>query len=664
MGKDEGDVWIAKTPPTRAEPNRTRARTRRPNPTRARRRPNPLSQSASNLRQEDYWDEPSRFYDNRCLYKKMVDHRKYGPRVLGEANIKRMLESVTHDYAPSKRKLCMDVETAFEPIQQSTAKSCKRSLDFTLENLEVEDQTTPFNENRSGYDTKSLQVYKRRRRKVTACCNLQSGVNKKDGSRDMQPEELIDFAVQRAEYPEMSNGCAELGVNESTSNMKDHLKVKLAIRESWLQQERKLLRPRVESFIAQMRRVQGDRRYLPWKGSVVDSVVGAFLTQNVDDSLSSSAFMSLAAKYPRRIVDKNKPPQKNFASSTSKALKGTQASSAVNLDCVEWNKVRSVSVREISKVIKERGMNNKLAQRIKKCLDRIAGERKGIDLEWLRTAESDEAKFPKANSIHEYLWPILEDAFDHETMYELHYQLITFGKVFCTKKKPNCNACPMRVECEHFKSESARNTLTGLQEKRTSCSNSLVESKVDCEQTCERDIEDLVVDTSKAIGKKAIGKTQKAASVSALGKRRTEHVVYELPNSHPVLVRVCSFTRLLHLYLCINPEFTWNWRYCSKTAKDLIALEGADSYECKSRKAELNNVSSLCKKTAKQDREMVSGTLLVFADDESSRSPINVPWESIRNLTKKTLYCGTSLRNMMRGGSTEKIQQCFGEGMK
>lgn len=79
----------------------------------------------------------------------------------------------------------------------------------------------------------------------------------------------------------------------------------------------------------------------------------------------SSAFMSLAAKYPHRIVDKNKPPQKNFASSTSKALKGIQASSAVNLDCVEWNKVRSVSVREISNVIKERGMNNKLAQRIK-----------------------------------------------------------------------------------------------------------------------------------------------------------------------------------------------------------------------------------------------------------------------------------------------------------
>lgn len=66
--------------------------------------------------------------------------------------------------------------------------------------------------------------------------------------------------------------------------------------------------------------------------------------------------------------------------------------------------------------------------------------------------------------------------------YELHYQLITFGKVtnhrakpeetfydrrvtyhasdyvqvFCTKRQPNCNACPMRGECRHFASAFAR----------------------------------------------------------------------------------------------------------------------------------------------------------------------------------------------------------------
>lgn len=30
----------------------------------------------------------------------------------------------------------------------------------------------------------------------------------------------------------------------------------------------------------------GDRRFLPWKGSVLDSVIGVFLTQNVADYLS------------------------------------------------------------------------------------------------------------------------------------------------------------------------------------------------------------------------------------------------------------------------------------------------------------------------------------------------------------------------------------------
>ncbi|KAL6493763.1 hypothetical protein OROGR_032098 [Orobanche gracilis] len=49
-----------------------------------------------------------------------------------------------------------------------------------------------------------------------------------------------------------------------------------------------------------MHLVQGDRRFSKWKGSVVDSVIGVFLTQNVSDHLSSSAFMSLAAKFPSK----------------------------------------------------------------------------------------------------------------------------------------------------------------------------------------------------------------------------------------------------------------------------------------------------------------------------------------------------------------------------
>ena len=48
------------------------------------------------------------------------------------------------------------------------------------------------------------------------------------------------------------------------------------------------------------RKALGDRSYKPgqWNGSVLDSVVGTFLTQNVNDALSSKAYMSLAAMFP------------------------------------------------------------------------------------------------------------------------------------------------------------------------------------------------------------------------------------------------------------------------------------------------------------------------------------------------------------------------------
>ena len=48
------------------------------------------------------------------------------------------------------------------------------------------------------------------------------------------------------------------------------------------------------------RGVLGDRKLDPrqWGGSILDSVVGAFLTQNVTDALSSKAFMTLAASFP------------------------------------------------------------------------------------------------------------------------------------------------------------------------------------------------------------------------------------------------------------------------------------------------------------------------------------------------------------------------------
>nr|XP_045087959.1 protein ROS1A isoform X3 [Aegilops tauschii subsp. strangulata] len=69
-------------------------------------------------------------------------------------------------------------------------------------------------------------------------------------------------------------------------------------KEKLLDEERRVFRGRINAFIARMHLIQGDRRFSPWKGSVVDSVVGVYLTQNVADHLSSSAFMAVAAKFP------------------------------------------------------------------------------------------------------------------------------------------------------------------------------------------------------------------------------------------------------------------------------------------------------------------------------------------------------------------------------
>lgn len=52
--------------------------------------------------------------------------------------------------------------------------------------------------------------------------------------------------------------------------------------------------------------VLGDRAYSkPWGGSVLDSVIGTFLTQNVSDQLSSKAYMTLAARFPARSAALN-----------------------------------------------------------------------------------------------------------------------------------------------------------------------------------------------------------------------------------------------------------------------------------------------------------------------------------------------------------------------
>ncbi|KAK7268435.1 hypothetical protein RIF29_21133 [Crotalaria pallida] len=416
--------------------------------------------------------------------------------------------------------------------------------------------------------------------------------------------------------------------------------------------------------------------------------------------------------------------------------------------------VRHASVQEISDTIKGRGMNNMLADRIKEFLNRVVNDHGSLDLEWLRHVPPDKVKdyllsirglglksvecvrlltlhhvafpvdtnvgriavrlgwvplqpLPESLQIHLLdQYPILE--------YELHYQMITFGKVFCTKTNPNCNACPMQAECRHFASAfaSARLALPGPEEKgivampvpiaagRNPSMNvnslylpppgnyfiseaspkrvqwepiielpkspvrdlsaelaisdmedfgedpdetSSIESNSDeqklweCMECCEGD------DMSKAL----VVLTSHFASIPAqklkyVSRLRTEHQVYELPDSHRLLEKMDK-------------------REPDDPSPYLLAIwapgETANSTKLPERRCGSQDSGNLCNdKTCfscnsirEADSRIVRGTILLFADHASSIEPINIPREWIWNLPRRTVYFGTSVASIFRG---------------
>ena len=155
--------------------------------------------------------------------------------------------------------------------------------------------------------------------------------------------------------------------------------------------------------------------------------------------------------------------------------------------------------------IRCRGMHYMLAQRIQRVLRRVEGERNGeLSLEFLRDCPTDVARgyllsmegygvktvscilllalyradFPVDVNVGRIMarlgWVPLEteealeelsqyapepavytflrerlNSFGLQTLFELHYHMITLGKVFCEKRTPNCAACPLRDMCEY-----------------------------------------------------------------------------------------------------------------------------------------------------------------------------------------------------------------------
>ncbi|XP_061368715.1 protein ROS1A-like [Gastrolobium bilobum] len=510
----------------------------------------------------------------------------------------------------------------------------------------------------------------------------------------------------------------------------------------------------------------------------------------------------------------------------AEAKAGKREKTGNTMDSLDWEAVRCADVSEIANVIKERGMNNRLAERIKNFLNRLVEEHGGIDLEWLRDVPPDQAKeyllsirglglksvecvrlltlhhlafpvdtnvgriavrlgwvplrplpeslqlhllelYPVLESIQKYLWPRL-CKLDQRTLYELHYQMITFGKVFCTKSKPNCNACPMRGECRHFASAfaSARLALPGpeqrsivstagnnvtdhnpsviishlylplpentnqveeIQQKELSkqlgskskseiniCQPIIEEPTTpepECSQLSQKDIEDAFYEDLCGIptikldieeftlnlqnymqenmelqegemSKALVALNPEAASIPMpklknVSQLRTEHCVYELPDTHPLLEG-------------------WDTREPDDPGKYLLAIwtpgETADSIQPPESKCSSQECGQLCNENEcfscnsfrEANSQIVRGTLLipcrtamrgsfplngtyfqvneVFADHDSSLNPISVPRSWIWNLNRRTVYFGTSMPTIFKGLSTQDIQQCFWRG--
>ncbi|KAK9055687.1 hypothetical protein SSX86_026772 [Deinandra increscens subsp. villosa] len=479
-------------------------------------------------------------------------------------------------------------------------------------------------------------------------------------------------------------------------------------------------------------------------------------------------------------------------------------------DSLDYEALRRAHVSEISDAIRERGMNNLLADRIKDFLDRLVRDHGSIDLEWLRDVPPDKAKdyllsirglglksvecvrlltlhhlafpvdtnvgriavrlgwvplqplpeslqlhllemYPVLESIQKYLWPRL-CKMDQLTLYELHYQMITFGKVFCTKSKPNCNACPMRAECRHFASAfaSARLALPGPEEKRivpsdarnftnaTYTTQPLISGpmqlppfennctrnpQLSCEPIIEEpttpepeivelslsDIEDQYYDDADEIptikldmneftanlqkmqdsmeiqgdmSKALVALNPQAASIPTpklknVSRLRTEHLVYELPDSHPLLEGLYK-------------------RETDDPSPYLLAIwtpgETAHSMQPPERGCQAQESGMLCDRTTcfscncikEANSQVVRGTILMpcrtatrgsfplngtyfqvnemFADHASSLNPIDVPRAWIWNLPRRTVYFGTSVSTIFKGLTTQEIQQCFWRG--
>jgi endonuclease-3 len=187
----------------------------------------------------------------------------------------------------------------------------------------------------------------------------------------------------------------------------------------------------------------------------IDELVSTILSQNTNDTNRDRAFRNLKRRYPT------------------------------------WEAVRDAETSQVIEAIQTAGLANQKGPRIQKILSGITEQQGVLDLSFLSTMSTEEARawllqhkgvgpktaaivlqfsldkpaFPvdthiyrvtgrlgirpqkmSADQAHEFL----EGLFPVEAYYPAHLNIIRLGREICHARKPECPRCPLQDMCEYY----------------------------------------------------------------------------------------------------------------------------------------------------------------------------------------------------------------------
>ncbi|TQE07937.1 hypothetical protein C1H46_006470 [Malus baccata] len=400
------------------------------------------------------------------------------------------------------------------------------------------------------------------------------------------------------------------------------------------------------------------------------------VSDNIKDKEECSAFMSLAAKYPTIQMEQACDYARNeknvrsivgwdFLEYIYYTRRTTKERSNDTMDSLDWEAVREAPLTEISKSILGRGMNNKLAERIKGFLDVLKRDHGSINLEWLRDASPEGVKkyllsidgigLKCVECVR--LLALKQHAFPVDTnvarivvrlgwipIQPLHWKL-QHHHLKSARSEGDIEDLCIKV---HDKNPTIKVNPKGCKIVKADHA----QSKQKCFNRTSESLQEGVMSKSSAPVP-----TSRAPRSKRMNQFRTKHQVYELPDAHhilkglerrepddpcPYLLVVWSSGKLS------NPVgSTEGQTACFDENGQFLGGNGEDTAQ-----TVLGTILIPCR-TAMRGTFPLNGTYFqaneVLADYKTSENPIDVPVSSIQHLRRRTLYCGNSVSGIFIG---------------